>query len=590
MQTHKPIFGTLWRIRIWYVLILIFCCVVIVRLFYLQVIQHDYYKTAALSGQMKEYELPAARGAIDVHNGSNARVPLVLNESRYTLFADPKYIEDKDMTAQQIAVIIGGNESDIRDQLSIESRYVILQKKLTKDQKQQIENLELKGIGLRETPVRTYPQGTLAAQLLGFVNDDGEGVYGIEQALNSELQGKPGMLKAITDARGVPLAANRENTLVEPQDGDRLLLTIDIGMQQQLESILEQGVKRSRGTSGGAMILDARNGGIKAMANYPSYNPAEFFKVKGDDASVFQNGIVSQPLEVGSIMKPLTLAAALDQGVVSRDTVYYDPNQFTIDGATITNVEESSGIGNRSMGDILQLSLNTGATWLLKQMGGGEVNDQARERWHRYMTEHYQLGKKTNIEQGYEAPGDIPSPTEGYGLNIQFANTSFGQGMTATLLQMAAALAASVNGGTYYQPRLVDARQPVNGENIDISPIIAKDAVISKQASTDLRFLMEYAFAKNHTVYGMRSLRDGYHIGGKTGTAQVPRPEGGYYEDRFNGTFMGYVGGDMPEYVIIVRVDDPKIDGYAGSKAAGPIFVQVAEALIDNFGVSPRRE
>jgi cell division protein FtsI (penicillin-binding protein 3) len=578
--------SSLTRIRIWYGLLLLLSCVVFIRLFYLQVIQHDYYASAALAGQLKEYEIPASRGVIEVHDG-DGRVPLVMNESKYTLFADPAFIDDHAMVADEITGVINIDREELIDLLKTESRYVIIKKKLEPEVKESIEALELKGVGLREVPYRAYPQGNLAAHLLGFVNDDGEGVYGIEQALDDRLRGSPGQLKAITDARGVPLAANKDNVVVEPKPGDRLLLTIDIGMQKRLEDTLQEGLKKSRSESGGALIMDVRSGAVKAMANYPTYSPASFASVSEEDVGVFQNSLVSSPLEIGSIMKPLTMAAALDQGVVQRETTYYDPNQWTVDGATITNVEESSGVGTRSMEDILRLSLNTGATWLLKQMGGGEINSEARTAWHKYMTKHYFFGEETGVEQGFEAPGVVPDPDDGYGLNIRYANTAFGQGMTATPLQAAAALAAAVNGGTYYQPRLVDGKIDATGNLESVEPAIRNGRSISPSASADIQILMERAFAKNYRTYGMQSLRDGFRIGGKTGTAQVANPDGGYYDDRFNGTFMGFVGGEETEYVIIVRVDEPRIGGYAGSVAAGPVFAKLAEILIDSFGVQP---
>lgn len=585
MQPNRSLsLPPLTRIRIWYALLLIASVIVVVRLFYLQVIRHDYYQKAALSGQLKEYELPAARGVIEAHNGDQI-MPIVLNESKYTLFADPQFIKDSERTAVAVQRVIGGNLQEYEESMRASTRYAVLAKKLDKDQMERIKALELKGIGFREVPYRTYPQGALASQLLGFVNDEGEGKYGVEQALEKTLKGKPGMLRAITDARGVPLAANQENVSVEPESGERVLLTIDIGMQQGLEDVLKVGLDNARAASGSAVILEARTGAVKAMANYPTYNPGEFFNV--EDATLFTNAVVSEPLEVGSIMKPLTVAAALDQGVISRNTTYHDPGVWKIGDATVTNIEEVGGAATKSISDILRQSLNTGATWLLMQMGGGEINEKARVAWHDYMTDHYRFGKLTGIEQGYEAGGSIPDPVDGFGLNIQYANTSFGQGMTATPLQMGAALAAVVNGGTYYRPRLVDASES-DGKRTVHEPEIVRSAVVSSSAGQNTRELMEFAFSQNHRSYGMPTLRAEYNIGGKTGTAQVPRPEGGYYEDRYNGTFLGFVGGNDVQYVIVVRVNEPKIAGYAGSRAAGPIFTALTTMLIDNFSVTPR--
>lgn len=573
------------RLRIWYSVFLVVAALLIVRAFYLQVIKHDYYRQAALSNQLKEYEIPAERGVIVAHDGEGT-VPLVLNQKLYTLFADPKYIKDPKATAEKIAGVIGGNQADYAKSMMANSRYAVLAKKLTKDQKDKIDKLDVKGIGTRDAEYRTYPQGDLAANLLGFVNDEAEGKYGLEQALNNELKGKPGELKAITDARGVPLVANKDNIVTQPQAGKRTVITIDVAMQKQLQDILKAGLDHAVSKSGDAIILDPNSGAILAMASYPTYNPAEFYKVS--DPANFVNGGVSNALEVGSSMKPLTAAAALNQGVVNRSTTYYDPSHFAVDGYTITNIEEDGGAGTRSVADILQLSLNTGATWLLMQMGGGQINQKARVAWHDYMVNHYQFGKPTGIEQGYESPGTIPDPVDGYGLNIQYANTAFGQGMTATPLQMGAALASVVNGGTYYKPHLVDGYQDNLGNIASHKPTVVKTGVVKADVGQNIKELMQYTFDKNHVTYGMPNIPNGYSIGGKTGTAQIAKPGGGYYDDRFNGTFIGFVGGNQPQYVIVVRVNEPKIGGYAGSKAAAPIFSAAATMLINNFNVVPK--
>lgn len=577
----RPHFATsLTRARLWYWLLMVVFAVFVVRLFYLQVIRHDYYQKAALSGQLKEYEIPAARGVIDAYDGEQV-VPIVLNEIRYTLFADPKFIIDPAKAAQAVAGVIGGNTAHYEQQMAADSRYAVLAKKLTKDQKTKLDKLELKGIGTREEPQRTYPQGALAAQLLGFVNDEGTGTYGVEQFLDDQLKGTPGQLRAITDASGVPLVANPDNVITEPRSGQRTLLTIDISIQRRVEELLKAGLEAARSGSGSAVVLEANTGAIKAMANYPSYNPAEFYKV--EDAKRFNNAAVSSPLEVGSIMKPLTVAAGLDLGAVAPGTAYYDPGFVVVDEARVTNVEEVGGSGTRSITDILQMSLNTGAVFVLKAMGGGEVNQRAREAWHGYMSDHYRLGRPTGVEQGFEAEGLIPDPNEGYGLGIRFANTAFGQGMTATPLQMAAAFAAVVNGGTYYQPHLVDQLSDGEGEAQNKPPRVLRENVVSASVAQTVRDMLVYAVQENNPP----AVRDGYNVGGKTGTAQIARPEGGYYSDRYNGMYLGFLGGDQPEYVVVVRVNQPGIAGYAGSQAAQPIFTTISNMLIDNFAVNP---
>ena len=580
-STNNPIF----RIQLCYVVLVLVMIIFGIRLFYLQIIRHDYYKKTALSGQLKQYEIVADRGVIEAHDGDTT-APIVLNEKRYTLFADPKFIKDPESSASKVQKAIGGSTADYEKQMKADTRYSILAKKLTKEQKDRLDRLEIKGVGTREAQMRTYPQGDLAAQLLGFVDDQGVGKYGLEQALNKQLVGTPGQLRAITDAQGVPLVANTDNIVTKPRSGERVLLTIDVSMQRQLEDILKSGLDNAKSKSGSALIVDPRTGAVKAMANYPTYNPAEFFKV--DNGDTFNNATVSAPLEVGSIMKPLTAAAALDQGVVGRNTTYYDPSRYKIGDATVTNIEEDGGAGTRSVADILELSLNTGATWLLMQMGGGTINQKARVAWHGYMTDHYRFGKPTGIEQGYESEGTVPDPNDGFGLNIQYANTAFGQGMTATPLQMAGALSSVINGGNYYRPHLVDQTTSGAGKVSKNKPEVLRSNVVSPSVSKDTKELMEGVVNKNYALYGLSKPTGMYSIGGKTGTAEITKPGGGYYDDKFNGTFMGFVGGDTPEYVIVVRVNEPGIKGYAGSKAAAPIFSSLTKMLIDNFGVTPR--
>ncbi len=585
-QPHSAASSPIARIRIWYACLLFITAIFTVRLFYLQVIRHNYYQQAALKGQLKQYEIEPERGTVLAYNNGTP-TPIVLNQTLYTLYTDPKFVKDPSSTAMQVQKVIGGNTSDYETKMKAKDRYEILAKKLNKQQHDAITALKLKGVGTQEANYRTYPQGQLAAQVLGFVNDAGTGQYGLEQALNSELQGKPGQLKAITDAGGVPLAANKDNINKSPVPGKNIVLTLDLGMQQQAEDILKQQVDDTKAASGSAIILDARSGAVKAMANYPTYNPAEFDKVS--DQAVFTNASVTNAFEVGSIMKVLTAAAALDSGAVSKNSSYYDPSYFKIDDATIRNIEEDGGAGTKSLADILQLSLNTGATWLLMQMGGGQINQKARTTWHDYLVNHYQFGKPTGIEQSNEGSGIVPDPVNGYGLNIQFANTAFGQGQTETILQMGAALSAVVNGGTYYKPHLVDAYVKPDGSLEQQKPEIVKRNVVKPDVSKDLQEFMTYTLQKNKLTYGVRSLRPEYSYGGKTGTAQIPTPGGGYYDDRYNGTFLGFIGGDEPQYIIVVRVREPRnISGYAGAKAAAPVYFKLADMLINNFGVKPK--
>lgn len=560
--------------------------VFLVRLFYLQIIRYDHYRQSANAGHLKEYQIPANRGTIKAYNG-NSVVPIVLNHTQYTVYADPKLVKQHSKVADTLAQILGGEADSYEKKLRTpDARYIVLARKVTKEQQQAILDKKYPGVGTQKQPYRTYPNGSLAAQLLGFVNDEGKGVYGIEQALNHHLGGVPGQLKAVTDVHGVPLAANTDNILKQPESGNDVVLTIDIAMQKHLEEILKKGLERARSDSGNALILDANSGAVKAMANWPAYDPAQYSQV--EDPAVFTNSAVAMPLEIGSVMKPLTAAAAMDAGAVRPDSSFYDRSSYKIDDATVKNIEEDGGPGVKNITDILDLSLNTGAAWLLMKMGGSDdqITKKGRQVWHDYMVNHFRFGKPTGIEQGYEAEGLVPDPEKGYARNLVYANTAFGQAMTATPLQMAAAFAAAVNGGKYYAPRLVDHVAMPDGKTIRNEPKVLKDNVVSPEVSKALRPMLEHVVSTHY--FERRFDQNTYAVGGKTGTAQIADPEGGYLASDYNGTYVGFVGGDKPQYVIMVSVNRPKIAGYAGSRAAQPLFGDLAHMLIDKFNITPK--
>jgi cell division protein FtsI/penicillin-binding protein 2 len=558
------------------------------RLFYVQVIRHDHYRQAALSDQLKQYQIPAERGIISAHEGDSI-VPMVLNQTLYTVYADPSYVKDPEKVAGSAAQVLGGNAGDYTGKLTKKgSRYQILAKKVSKASKNKLLAYKYPGIGAQEQDYRIYPQGSMAAQLLGFVNGDGAGTYGIEQAENKKLAGTPGELKAITDINGVPLAANTDNTSKAAVAGDDMTLTLDLPLQKQVEDIIKDAHDSLQAETVSAVVMDPNTGAVKAMANNPTFDPSNYGKVS--DASVFNNFSVSHPIEVGSTMKGLTTAAALDQHAIGPNTTYYDPAGWVVNGYKITNIEEDGGAGTRSIADILNLSLNTGATWELMQMGGGEINAKARNAWHDYMVNHYLFGQQTGIEQGYEASGYVPSPKDnGAGINLTYANTTFGQAMTATVTQMAAAESAAINGGTYYQPHLIESTTNASGKTTKIAPSIKKRGVVSAKTSQELIPLLENVIAKHR--FTPKFDQSKYMVGGKTGTAQIALQTGGYDKVNYNGTYIGFVGGDKPQYVIAVFVIKPKVNAgaYAGTAAAQPVFGKIAHFLIDNSYVAPVR-
>ncbi len=568
--------------------------VFVLRAFYVQVVRYDYYHKAALSDQLKQYQIPAQRGVIEAYDGDSA-VPIVLNQTLYTIYADPTFIKGSAITrdAQTVASLLGGNEANYESSMRTKgTEYVVLAKKVPEDKKSRLLSYKYPGIGAIAQDYRTYPQGQLASQLLGFMNDNGQGEYGIEQALNSELAGTPGQVKAVTDASGVPLVASGNNVEDAPKNGDNVLLTINIGMQHQMEQILQQEYAKTNSQGLSAIILDPNTGQVKAMANYPTYNPANYQDYS--DPSIYQNAAVSNAIEPGSTMKTLTTAAALNTNSIQPDSSFYDPAHWVIDGFNITDIEQDGGAREQNIASILALSLNTGAVWMLIQMsnpGGTQINQKGIETWHDYMVNHFRLGQATGIEQGYESPGIVPpADMNNPAVQLQFANTAFGQGVQLTALQLGSAFASVINGGTYYQPTLVSqTTDPNTGKTTTNMPkVLEKNVVAPRVSSEELPLLENVVTSYLHEGFGFMKFSPDYTVGGKTGTAQVAQTGGGYYSNIFNGTYVGFVGGDKPQYVIVVFNIKPNVPGYAGSLGGQPVFADLAHMLIDNGYVTPK--
>lgn len=579
------------RVRVWHTILVVIIMIFIVRLFDMQVIKYGYYHNQALSTQLKQYEIPATRGIIEAYEG-NTIVPIVLNQQLYTLYADPSLVKNVNSDAAIVAGVIGGSAQTYQEDMRQPgTEYVVMAHKLSSAQSNKILGYKLPGIGTQAQDYRVYPQGDLASQTLGFVNASGQGEYGIEQALNTELSGKAGQLKAITDADGVPLVATPGNIDISPTPGDNIVLTLDMGMQEQMEQILQSEYKSTKSQGLSAIIMDPYTGQVKAMANYPTYNPADYQDVT--DSTLFQNAAVDNPIEPGSSMKTLTTSAALDQGVIQPNETFYDPAHWIVDGFNITDIEQDGGPREQSIASILALSLNTGATWMLMQMsdpGGTQITAKGITAWHNYMVNHFRLGQPTGIEQGYEASGYVPPANlTDPSIDLTYANTAFGQGVTLTAIQEISALASVINGGTYYQPTLVDQVISPSGKVTVNKPKILERNVVSPKVGQELMPLMENVVTTYlHEGFGFMSFSPNYLVGGKTGTAQVAQPTGGYYSNIYNGTYIGFVGGDKPQYMIVVFNIKPNVPGYAGSLGGQPVFAGIAHMLINDGYVTPK--
>jgi len=567
-------------------LLLLILAVFAARLFYIQVIRHDYYSEQAFQTQVSKLTILPERGKVYALDGDKP-VPLVLNQTVYTVFADPQEIENESAVRAAMQKIAGGEMVDGYEEFlsSDRLRYVVMARNVSQTQAEKLREMKLAGVGFQKSSRRVYPEGQLGAQMLGYVNSEGEGQYGLEGKMDTELKGKAGLLQTVTDVRQIPLTIGRDDASISAEDGQDMVLTIDRGIQQKAEEILRTGLERAKATKGSLLVMDPNTGRIMAMANLPTYDPAKYTEV--EDYRQFQNGTVSDPYEVGSVMKVLSMGVGLDTGAVNVNSTFDNTGSVSVDGTIIKNVEEDPIYPGTSMTDVLEYSLNTGVVYVLEQMGGGNVNEKSRQTLHDYYVNRYRFGQNTGIEQAGEQPGIIIGPNEGQGRNVRYANMAFGQGMNITMIQTAAAFSAAMNGGTYYQPTLIQGTLDEKGEVQENAPKVVSSAVLSPPASNSLR---QMTFeGRNKGFFGDKDPK-GYIVGGKTGTSQIIDPNTGRYtDDNSIGSYLGFGGADKPEYVIMVRVEDSKLTtGYAGTVAAGPIFNDMSNWLIQYLRIPPK--
>lgn len=556
------------------------------RLFYIQVVRHGHYAHLANQMQVSKLTIIPERGKIFALDGKTP-VPLVLNETVFTVFADPQEIDDTRRVKEVIKQVAGGNLVDsYEERLSNkELRYVPIARQVTRAQAEKIKKEKLAGVGFQKGSRRVYPEGQLGAQMLGFVNNDEKGQYGIEGALHAELAGQPGLLQTVTDVRQIPLTIGENDTSRPAINGQNLVLSIDRNIQQQAEHVLKEGLAKARAERGSVVVMDPNTGRVMAMANYPTYDPAKYGEVQ--DGSLFLNKVVSDPYEVGSVMKVLSMGAGLDSGAVTINSTFDNTGSVNVNGTIIKNVEEDPIYPDTSMTDVLQYSLNTGVVYALERMGGGSINKTAREKLYDYYASRYRFNKLTGIEQASESNSILLGPNEGDGKNVRYANMTFGQGMNITMIQTAAAFSAAMNGGTYYKPTILKGTLNDDGTVQDKAPEVVATGVLRPEVSETLKQMTHEGRARG--FFGKFD-PPGYTIGGKTGTTQViDQRTREYSEDDEIGNYLGFGGADKPEYVIMVRVDEPKINtGYAGTVAAGPIFNELSNWMLRYLEIPPK--
>ena len=552
---------------------------IVVRLFQLQIIDNEKYLALADAEQMKRFEIPAQRGLIYAMDGKTP-TKLVMNESIYTVFADPQMIKDdeKSEIISKIKEVAGGNVRDGFESLldKKESRYQILATKISRKQAEMIKESDFTGIGFQETSQRVYPEGQLASQVLGFVNSEG-GQYGIEGALNDELSGKDGQLKTVTDVSGVPLTIGSRDIDTPAEDGKNVVLSIDRNIQAQAEKILKNKLESSGAKDGSVIVMDPQTGKVMAMANYPTYNPAEFSTVT--DASVFTNGTTTSAYENGSVIKSLTMAMGIDTGVASPSDTYYNKDFVEIEDRTIKNAVLGH-TGMITFQTAMNYSLNTGMVEIASRLGGGQINKTARDTMYNYYHDRFGLGEKTGVEV-YEEKGTVISPENAEGNAVRYSNMSFGQGMNTTMIQTASAFSSIINGGTLYKPIVINGEITSSGEYKQADAEVRQENVIKSTTSDQIRDVL--VTARNSV--GTTNDLAGYRVGGKTGTSQTIE-NGGYVDYQTIGSYLGFGGNNTPKFVIMVAVSGAG-QNLQGTQDAGPIFTELSNWMLTYLKIQP---
>lgn len=573
------------RFRFMRIVLLGVMAVIVVRLFTIQIVEHDEWLAKAAAQQTMRNVIPAKRGEIYMMDGEEP-APVVLNATVYTVIVDPM-IADQEEIASTLSGIMGDKQiAEWNDVFANRARrYYIVGKNVERGAAEKIAEADFDGVWLQSNTRRVYPEGSLASTVLGFVTDDGLGQYGIEGALNDTLAGTNGLLKTVKDINNVALSIGDDNEKTPAIDGESVVLTIDKSMQRDVEKIIEEQSGGVGFANISALVMDPNNGRILAMANYPGYDPANFGKVSS--AADYINHVVEDPYEPASVCKTFAFATGVDYGIMTPETTFYNTGQTIVDDWPIKNAEQGAEVaGTQTMQTAFNYSLNTGTTQMLRWLGGSEtdITELGRTRLYEYYHDKFGLGQATGIEL-IESVGILQKPNaEIWGLDSTYANMTFGQNMQATMIQTAAAMASVVNGGKFYTPTVV-AGKMVNGTFVENEQKPAVRSTVSEATSATMREML-YGTRKMWRANGTDA--PGYYVGGKTGTAQIIK-DGAYSFDETSATYIGVGGteGELPEYLIMVRVwEDGKKAG--GQAVALPVFNALKAYVQDALKIRPK--
>ncbi len=545
------------------------------RLFYLQVYSYEFYRQKAYNQQTSKKVIESHRGQIISSDG----FILATNNTSYTLVLDPSVQKNLTELIKKLSenVIF---ESDVDKQKFIEkeslinpnAKYFILKKNLTQDERDRILALKLTGVYFEKEIKRFYPEGQLAASILGFVASSKEeiqkGYYGIEGRNDQLLKGRSGRLIYEKGASGqVILFGNYDK--YDSIDGDSIVLTIDRSVQYIIEKKLKEGVLKTGSKSGQIVVMNPVTGDILGMANYPSFDPYDPYKEFIDEEkkikSEIRNKSISDNIEPGSVIKPHTIATALDLGLINQGFEFNDYGPLELYGDTIDNWDKKH-IGYANLETLLQKSNNIGAALVGLKVGAANFQN--------YFSK-FGFSRGTDIDLEGEEKGYLKS---GFWSPLDIASVSFGQGFTATPLQVLSSYSVFLNEGDLIKPKIIKEIIRSDGNKITYPNMVEK-GVLKKETANFLNKILTTSFTNNESKFF--NLKK-YSIGGKTGTAQIAK-DGTYQKDKTNAIFVGYLSNSK-KFSMIVRLEEPTSSTFAAETAV-PLWMETASELINYYNI-----
>jgi cell division protein FtsI (penicillin-binding protein 3) len=544
------------RIRLFLAALVLAFGVLLLRAAWLQGVRAQSLSRLAQSQHREQVTIPAGRGTIYDRTGAQ----LALGEQAITVYANPRQITNPRTAAEAASRALGVDETQLLARLSDRSHgFVYVARQADAPRARALQRLKIPGFGFYPEERRSYPLGSVAAQVLGYVGVDGTGLSGLELANNRELAGRAGQETIVTDPGGRTIDVLSDRPEVEGRD---LYLTIDQTIQANAESVLRQTVRKWGAKSATAIVLDPRTGAILAMAVQPGYDANAFPDAPRD---LQRNRAVTDTYEPGSTFKLVTVGAALSERLVTPSTRYVLPYSIQVADRVIHDAEPR-GTVNYSVAQILSHSSNVGAITLAQLLG--------KDRLASWIS-RFGFGQKTGVDFPGESPGIVLPKDQWSGSTI--GNVPIGQGIAVTPVQMASAYAAIANRGVWSRPHLVDH---VDGGG---RPSLHRRRVVSRPVAAELMTMMRDVVAEGTGIY---AAIPGYQVAGKTGTAQKPDPHGGYSLDKYVASFVGIVPASRPRLVVLVAVDEPR-GAIWGGVVAAPAFAEIGRFDLQYLEVPP---